>query len=410
MHPKTVLIATDFAHVNGGQAKVAIDSARLLAEAGIEVIFLAAVAPVDAALHHPNIRLELLDQADILSDGNRLAAAARGIWNRRAARRLRALAAQCDPASTVLHCHGFIKALSASVGPVLTDGPLASVFTMHEYFLACPNGAFYDFQRNEICTRRALGADCLTTNCDARKAVHKAWRVARQAVIRGAGHLPSGLREVIYISETQRRAMAPYLAPHTRLHHVPNPVAIAAQEAAPADLAERDIFLFVGRLAPEKGGLLFAEAARRAGVRAVFVGDGPEAAMLRARYPEVDHTGWLAPDQVGAQIARARALVFPSLWYEGQPLVPIEALGRGVPVVTGAWSAAAEIVRDGVNGVICTRPDVAAFAEALGRVRALPAFDPAPYRQMNAPEKHLERLLEVYSRSLERHVGGGGAQ
>ncbi len=97
---------------------------------------------------------------------------------------------------------------------------------------------------------------------------------------------------------------------------------------------------------------MFAEAAQRAGVRAIFVGDGPEADQIRRINPAAEITGWVSPEEVQNRLGTARAVVFPSLWYEGQPLVPIEALLRGVPVVCGRWSAAHEVVEHGVNGVI----------------------------------------------------------
>lgn len=389
-----VLLVGDFATINGGQAKVAIDSARLLADHGIPVTFFAACGPVAPQLEHPGIEVVCLDMPDILSDPDRLRAMRRGIWNRAAARRLSEQIRRFDPASTVLHCHGFAKALSPAIGPVLADCPMPVVYTMHEYFLACPNGGFYDFQKGTICTRKALGAACLSAHCDVRHPVHKAWRVVRQAVARGPGRLPRGLRDVVYISELQRQVMAPYLSADTRLHHLPNPVPEPA--GPPVDARANDILLFVGRLNPEKGGRIFAEAAMQAGKRAVFVGDGAERAAIARINPEAEILGWQSPEEVQRWLGRARALVFPSLWYEGQPLVPIEALMRGVPVVCGTWSAARECVRDGENGILYDAPDAGTLAGALARVADLPAFDPAPLRRALGPKSHRDRLLALY--------------
>lgn len=395
---KHVLIVNDFAYINGGQAKVAIETARLLAQAGIGVTFFAGCGPIDPALDMAGIETICLHQHDILTDPNRLRAMGRGIWNRSAAKALQALTARFDPASTVLHCHGYAKALSPSIGPVLTDGRLPTVYTMHEYFLACPNGGFYNYPKNEICTLRALGTRCLATNCDARHPTHKAWRVLRQVATWGPGRLPHKLENVIYISETQRLAMAPYLAPETRLHHLPNPVPLP--DLPPVDVEKNDIFLFVGRLAPEKGGVMFAEAAKTAGVRAVFVGNGPEADAIRAANPDAVITGWQSPDRVQGWISKARALVFPSLWYEGQPLVPLEALGRGVPVIAGRWSAASEAIENGVTGVIYSTPSVDALAAALRHVGKLNRFEATHLSARTAPQAHLARLIRVYENML----------
>lgn len=402
MELRHVVVASDFANINGGQAKVAIESARLLADEGLSVTFFAACGTPDPALQHPGIRVVALGEHDILSDPQRLRAVIRGIWNAGAVNRLRSEIEAMDPSSTILHVHGYAKALSPAIGPVMINGPLASVYTMHEYFLACPNGGFYDYQKNEICNRKALGAACLTTNCDVRHPAHKAWRVLRQAATWGPGRMPRRLRDVVYISETQRRVMAPYLSEQTRLHYIPNPLALAEQSLVNA--AANDIFLFVGRLNPEKGGLMFAKAALDAGVKAVFVGDGAEAEAIRAANPEAVITGWQTPDEVQSWIGRARALVFPSLWYEGQPLVPMEALTRGVPVVAGSWSAAAEVVRDGVNGVVYNSPTEVDLVAALHRVMQLGDFNTSGACDLTAPSTHVDNLRKLYNALLEERA------
>ena len=389
---REALIVSDFADVNGGQAMVAIHTAKLLADAGIAVRFFAATGPVSQMLEAPRITVTCLGQHTLLENPNRMAAMLSGLWNRAAARALAEEIARLDPRHTVVLCHGWAKALSPSVGRVLAVSRAPVLYTMHEYFLACPNGGFYDYQAGEICTRTPMSPSCILRNCDARHAAHKAWRLARSAIARGPGKLPRGLRDIAYISETQRRAMAPYLPETARLHHLPNPVAANGPQV---DAAANHDFLFIGRLAPEKGGVLFAQAAREAGVQAVFVGDGPDADAIRAANPEAEVTGWLSPNAVQERIAQARAVVFPSLWYECQPLVPIEALLRGVPVVCGRWSAATEMVEHGVSGIIFDQPDTSSLAVALKQVAQLGPFDTSDIAEAASPVQHLARLQDI---------------
>ncbi|WP_430450513.1 glycosyltransferase [Rhodophyticola sp.] len=75
-----------------------------------------------------------------------------------------------------------------------------------------------------------------------------------------------------------------------------------------------------------------------------------------------------------AHLAKARALVFPSTWYEVQGMVTIEALLRGIPVVCGAWSAASEVIRDGENGALYDTPRDADLIAALRRLPDIGAF------------------------------------
>src|SRR5215218_1509601 len=194
----TVLVLSDHAHVNGGQAKIAIESALQLKSVGLDVCFVAAVGPVDDRLVAAGIECHALGDHDILSDPNRIRAMRSGIWNFEAGRLVTEWLSQRDLSSTLIHVHGWAKGLSPSIGPVVTRSKAAHVYTLHEYFLACPNGGFYDYGAGEICKRRALGLSCLTTRCDSRSDFHKAWRVARQLVLKTAGTMPAGLREVIY--------------------------------------------------------------------------------------------------------------------------------------------------------------------------------------------------------------------
>lgn len=394
---KSILVVSDFACINGGGAKVAIDGARLMADRGLDVTFFAPVGPVAPELAHPKITTICLDQSDILHSPSKIQAAIQGIWNSQAVQALRDVMDKHDPASTVMHVHSYVKAISPAIGPVLAKGSLKSVFTMHDYFLACPNGGFYDYQKNEICNRRAMGVSCLTTQCDVRKATHKAWRVVRQGIATSFGKLPSGLKHVIYISEFQREILAPYLPEGCHASHVPNPVALPS--GPKVDPRQNDIFLFIGRLNPEKGAAVFAKAARAAGAQAVFVGDGQDKDKIEAANPEAQILGWKTPAEVSEIIKTARCVVFPSLWPEPLGLVPLEAIHLGVPVIAGRWTAARETVDHDQTGLLVDHPTPADFAQAILALKdnSHPVFDRiGSYVPKYTPQTHEAALLDVY--------------
>ncbi len=78
---------------------------------------------------------------------------------------------------------------------------MPAVYTIHEYFLFCPNGGFYNYQTQKACPLTPMSAQCLTTNCDSRSYPQKLWRVARQAIMQNVAHLPSILRDFIVIDD-----------------------------------------------------------------------------------------------------------------------------------------------------------------------------------------------------------------
>ncbi|MBA3916354.1 MAG: hypothetical protein H0X25_21420 [Acidobacteriales bacterium] len=86
-----VVVVNDFAHVNGGAAQVAISSAVGLAARGHRTWLFAAVPPISDSLRVNNLQVVLTEQCDIASDSHRLQAAARGLWNLKAAAAMRNL-------------------------------------------------------------------------------------------------------------------------------------------------------------------------------------------------------------------------------------------------------------------------------------------------------------------------------
>ena len=154
----------------------------------------------------------------------------------------------------------------------------------------------------------------------------------------------------------------------------------------------------------KKGGLMFAQAALEVNVPAVFVGDGAEADAIRKANPDARILGWQSPAEVAKWMRQARALVFPSLWYEGQPLVPLEALAQGIPVVCGDWSAAAEKVVNDLTGIVYKEPTVQSLSGAILRCQKL-NFDPKGDTLHDlSPDVHLARLVRIYNKLLNDGV------
>lgn len=404
----TVVICSDHASVTGGQAKVALESAIGLKRHGHRPIVFAAAGPIHAPLLEAGVETVCLGQTDLLGNSSRLAAMLQGSWNRLAATRLAELLATLPRGRSVVHVHGWAKALSPSIAKPIAAAGLPAVYTIYEYFLFCPNGGFYDYQRSEVCHRQPLSAACWLTNCDQRNYARKLWRNARLLMAQKYAHLPEVFSDFIAISEFQSEIVMPFIPKAARLHRLSNPVSVDDLGPKP-DPAAGDI-LFIGRLSPEKGPFLFAEAARKIGLVPSFVGDGPVAAELAARFPEARLLGWQSGEALRNLIRGARALVYPSLWYEGQPLAVLEAKALGVPVVISDACAGRDEVDDGVTGFWFKGGDAEDLARVLLRlqddalVRQLSAAAHARYwADPRTPEKHIAGLLSIYRNMIARH-------
>ena len=95
---------------------------------------------------------------------------------------------------------------------------------------------------------------------------------------------------------------------------------------------------------------------------------GPAAEKDKADMPANMHDiGRLSLPRVVAAMQEADAFLFPSR-SEGLPLVAIEAMACGVPVIAACASSLPETVEDGVTGLLCPGNDCGAFAEAARRL------------------------------------------
>ncbi|MCI4679825.1 glycosyltransferase family 4 protein [Rhodoblastus acidophilus] len=402
-----IVIAIDHASITGGQAKVALESALGLKKARYNPIVFAAAAPVDPRLAEAGIEVICLDQADLLGNESKAAAAVQGTWNFRAETEMRRLLSRLKGEKTIVHVHGWAKALSASIARPIQQSGLPAVYTMHEYFMFCPNGGFYNYQQNHVCELTPLSAACWATHCDSRTYPRKVWRCLRQTVMERVARLPRTFDDFILISRFQAGVVAHRLPNGARVHAISNPIDCLDLGRKPQ--AASGDFLFVGRVSTEKGPLLFAEAARKAGVTPVFAGDGPALEAVRATYPEARLLGWKSPDEVKVLMRNARALVFPSLWFEGQPLTVLEAKAMGTPIIVSDGCAGREEVENGVSGLWFQSANPDSLAQSLVKAKddaLVTSMSNACYDQFWADPptlaRHVERLGAVYGEMLER--------
>ncbi|MEM7498425.1 MAG: glycosyltransferase family 4 protein [Pseudomonadota bacterium] len=414
MTGRRIVIVNDFSVARGGATGLAVLSAELLAAAGEEVVFLSGDDGGAPRLEEAGVRSIGLGGAPLLGR-SKASALIGGLWNARAARFLsRWIAAEGRPGD-VYHLHGWSKILSPAVFAALRPVRASLVVHAHDFFLACPNGAFWHYGADAVCMRRPLSAACLGAACDRRSMGQKAWRVGRHMLRQAAFAFDTTGPEVLLI----HHAMEPFLVrsgfASERLTVLPNPVAPAT--ALPVAAAENSGIVFVGRLDPEKGALAAAEAAAAAGVALTLVGEGPErAAIERAATPGAPPpkiTGWLDRAAVTATIRQARALVMPSRYPEPFGLVAVEALREGVPVILPRHALLAGDIEAAHAGMAYDAGAAGALEAALRHV----AQEDAPVAKMSAaapaaaerlastPEGWRDGLLAAYDRALSRAHG-----
>lgn len=219
------------------------------------------------------------------------------------------------------------------------------------------------------------------------------------------GRKIEGAAFVVAVSDFGRSQLFRWcdLAHWPRIHVVRCGVDASFLSDGPQPVAETRRLVCVGRLSEQKGQLLLLEALGRLkeqgmAFEMVLAGDGPMRSLIEREIERlgldgrVRITGWLSGAAVRQELLAARAMVLAS-FAEGLPVVIMEALALGRPVVTTYIAGIPELVRPGVNGWLVPAGSAAALADALRQALEAPVAELARLGQAGA--KHAATLHDA---------------
>jgi glycosyltransferase involved in cell wall biosynthesis len=407
---KRVVILNDASTARGGATGLALQSMRALVSRSIPVTFITGDDGLNDELQAIGVDVVALGHQHLLKK-SKIAAVLEGIRNPSASKLVGEWIAKNDDQETVYHVHGWSKVLSPSIFTALKGVAPRTFIHAHDFFLACPNGGFMDYQRDTACSRQAMSFSCIATHCDKRSYAQKIWRVTRQKSLSSALGDPSDWAAIVMIHERMRRFFVSYGYPDGVLKTVRNPASAFTIDRIPAE--KNEAFFFVGRLEPEKGIEDIISAAELAGVPLEIIGDGPLKQTLEAAHPQLLFHGWRDRVEIGQLLRRARALVMASRYPEPFGLVAAEASMSGLPVVLSDTAfLAGEVVGAGIGfAVQPMRPDQ--LARVITHVSQIAEPD---IRDMSeraylgktalaqSPDEWIEHLLDLYSNAIAHNA------
>jgi glycosyltransferase involved in cell wall biosynthesis len=185
-----------------------------------------------------------------------------------------------------------------------------------------------------------------------------------------------------------------------RLYDIGNPVELNG--STPIRVQANDTYFFIGRLSAEKGVNLFCEAITSLGLKGVVLGDGYLLPELERKYPRIGFLGNIKGQMMGELLCSCRALIFPSLLYEGAPLTITEVMSYGIPCVVPDICSAAENIIDGETGYIFKSGSLESLKKAITKIQStnisymseniIRNFDRTKYSM----DIHLDKLTGMY--------------
>jgi glycosyltransferase involved in cell wall biosynthesis len=388
--PLRVLIAHNYYRQPGGEDQVFRAERTLLEDHGHEVL--------THEVHNRDLRGLQLVTAGLQT-----------VWSFSAARAVRDKTGSFRP--DLVHFHNTFPQLSPSAYWVARRSGAAVVQTLHNFRLLCPSATL--FREGRVCTEcvnKTFAWPGVVHACYRSSALQSAVVASMLATHKLIGTYARAVDAYIPLTEFSRDLVVKAGLPAERVWVKPNFLA----DPGPPVNAARDSFLFVGRLSEEKGlqVLLASWRLLPAGVPLSIVGSGPLDQVARQaseRQPNITWHGHLSAELVGRHLGEARALVMPSLWFEGFPIVLLEAFARGTPVIASNHGGLAELVADGRTGWLFEPGNVEDLAVKIEEARSDP--DEAArrgrearreYERKYTPERNYQVLMRIYEAALEQ--------
>jgi glycosyltransferase involved in cell wall biosynthesis len=370
----------------GGEDEVVEAERRLLDEAGVQV---------------SQVIFENADLRESRSLAGDLRLAASAIWSRAAERRVKAAIVATRP--QVMHVHNTFPAASPSVYAAATAYGVPVIQTLHNYRFVCPAAtAFRDGHACTDCVGRAVPWPAVIHACVRHSRPQSAVAAATLTVHRAAGTFSRGISGYVSLTSFQRDLMIRGGLPADRIRVIPNFL-----EPDPGMGSHVRVgVLFVGRLAPEKGVSALLEASKVAPGVVRVVGGGPLAPLVEQADAEghVVYLGRRTRASVVDELRSSIALVLPSVWFEGFPIVLLEAFATGTPVIASRIGSLAELIEDKVTGLLAEPNDADDLADRIRWATSHP--DEMRRMGLNARQRyegrfrgqmHLAALFEAYA-------------
>lgn len=339
--------------------------------------------------------------------------AAETTWSFRAAARFQKILGRFQP--DLVHAHNTFPLISPAILAEAHGRGIGTVQTLHNYRLICPAATlFRDGHVCHDCVGPAVPWPSVRHACYRGSATQSLAVATMLTVHRARGTWTRDVDVIVVLTEFARRQLAAGGLPEDRLMVKPN---FLAPDPGPGT-GRADSFLFVGRLDSLKGIATLLEAWRFLDVPLRIVGDGPlrpEVEAAAAQDPHITFLGRLERHGVIAELRAARAMIFPSIWYEGLPMTIIEAFACATPVIASNLGGMSEMISDGSTGLLFDPGSARHLAEAVrwsNRHRAaldrIGSAGRAEYLRRYTSDRHYDALMSIYARARARIGGNDG--
>jgi glycosyltransferase involved in cell wall biosynthesis len=389
--PMKILVVHNFYQQAGGEDVVFRNETDLLRARGHDVI-------------------EFTAHNDAVSAMGKTKLAANTIWSREYRRKLAGVIAEAQP--DIAHFHNTFMVISPSAYYAARDAGIPVIQTLHNYRLFCLNATFYrDGRVCEDCAGKLLPYPGIVHGCYRDSKVISGVVAGMLTTHRLLGTYQRAIDSYIVLTAFARQKFAELGLPADKLHLKTN----FLKDDPGLGARDGGYALFVGRLTEEKGVRLMLDAWRAApDIPLKVVGDGPLLEMAQTfvaqhKLAHVEILGRKPREETLRLMGGARALVFPSGWYEGMPMTIIEAFACGLPVLAARLGSMATVVEHERTGLHFRPGDAGDLAAQARRLWGDPALTAqlgaaarGEFERHYTADENYAQLMRIYTDARDR--------
>ncbi len=273
-------------------------------------------------------------------------------------------------------------------GILAKQGNYRNFYTAHDYWLVCPKFDLFKF-----------GKICETKVCLACAPMHGKPYPLYRALPSFRDTIKKDVDTIFAPSSYMKSRILREFSNRTEVlwNFAPDP---------PKKIPEgkdKDYFIFVGQLEKHKGILPLIEVFSKLDDKMVILGKGSLEEEIKKRIEgkkNIHYAGWASShEEALSYIQNAKALILPSLWAENNPMVLLEALSVGTPIIGSSNGGIPEIVNMVDSSLLFDPKDFSSLSAIIKN------FNPAKYSR--------ETLIGVFEenfswKAFRKKIGGFG--
>jgi glycosyltransferase involved in cell wall biosynthesis len=315
----------------------------------------------------------------------------------------------------VVHIHNYFPLLSPSIFYACKKMKIPVVHTLHNYRAVCPTAILmYQGKINERC----IGQSSWWTVKE--KAYKNSYlgSFALASLVQLHKKIGTWQTKVDYFIALTQFARFKYIEagwPENKIMVKPNFMADPFNGIKNIE-KKGGYALFVGRLSEEKGIDVLLDAWNHISLPLKLIGTGAfQETLEKNTQTNIEYLGLKDKNQVLELVRNASFIIMPSSWYEGFPMVLVEAFACGTPAVVSRLGSMEEIIEPGVTGLHFESGNPNDLAEKVNwmidnplKVSEMGCRARNEYLSKYTPEKNYKILMDIYQQAIDEATRTNG--